>query len=111
MEITRCSAFWDIFLEVCFRAPGTSQKLLQKSGLRFTRLLSVLQEEGLQGQGAALQQPQQAIAEQQQQQPAVQQSHHYNCIFMIDTIDHLAAASETLQPPTEEAATYKSHEH
>ena len=32
------------FLEVCFRTPGTSQKLLQKSALRCVQLLSVLPE-------------------------------------------------------------------
>ena len=31
--ITRHSPFWGNFLEVCFRTPGTSQKLLQKSAL------------------------------------------------------------------------------
>ena len=41
MEITRRNLLWCNFLEVCFRTPGTSQKLLQKSALRCIRLLSV----------------------------------------------------------------------
>ena len=39
VEITRP---WSNFLEVCFRTPGPSQKLLQKSALRCIWLLSVL---------------------------------------------------------------------
>ena len=42
MEISRRNAFQGNFLEVCFRTPGTSQKLLQKSALRCIRLFSVL---------------------------------------------------------------------
>ena len=39
------NAFWGNFLEVCFRTPGTSQKLLQRSALRCILLLSVLSGE------------------------------------------------------------------
>ena len=42
MGISRQNAFRGNFLEVCFRIPRTSQKLLQKSALRCIRLLSVL---------------------------------------------------------------------
>ena len=42
VEISICNAFWGNFLEVCFRTPGTCQKLLQKSALRCIRLCSVL---------------------------------------------------------------------
>ena len=42
VEISRHSAFRGTFLEICFRTPGTSLKLLQKSALQCVRLCSVL---------------------------------------------------------------------
>ena len=42
VEISRRNTFRGNFLEVCFRTPGTSQKLLQKCALRCIRLFSVL---------------------------------------------------------------------
>ena len=44
MEIITRNAFWGNFLEVCFRTPRSSRKLVQKSALRCIRPFSVLVE-------------------------------------------------------------------
>ena len=42
VEISRRIACWGNFLEVCFRTPGTSQKLLLEPALRYIRSFCVL---------------------------------------------------------------------